>query len=114
MRINLAMMSKFLMVGAILTSVSCVTRGKEFPSQTDWIKVNKTSKQDVEQLLGEPYSVGRNQEQAQWTYGFYKHRLIGESQTKELRFWWNDNGTVQSYSFNSSFPSDKQVGKATK
>jgi outer membrane protein assembly factor BamE (lipoprotein component of BamABCDE complex) len=97
-----------------LQFAGCVTRGREFPSQTDWIKVNKTTKQDVERLLGEPYSVGRNQDNAQWTYGYYKHRIIGESRTKELRFWWNENGTVESFSFNSSFPDDKQVGKAIK
>lgn len=90
---------------------ACVTRGKDFPSEVAWIKMNSTKQQDVSQLLGQPYQVGNASGTSTWTYGYYKFRLIGDSNTKELKFWWNPDKTVKYYSFSSSFPMDK--GKAT-
>jgi len=91
----------------IFSATACVTRGKEFPSQTQWIKVNNTNREDVKRLLGEPVFVGRTQDGETWTYSLHKHKLVGDSKSKELKFYWNANGTVQSFSFNSSFPEDK-------
>ena len=101
------MFRAFIITTVIFLS-GCATTGSDFPSDLNWIKENQTTKQDVRMLLGEPYSVGNSSGTATWTYGFYKWRLVGTRHTKELKFYWNGNGTVSRYSFNSSFPSDKK------
>lgn len=99
-----------LMVSLYLFSVltSCVTRGDVFSSDYSWIKKGKTTQQDVQRLLGEPFLVGHNSGHPTWTYGHYKYRLIGESHTKELTFYWDDQGRVDNFVFKSSFPEDRR------
>ena len=87
-------------------SLSCATRGRDFPSDMSWIKKDITKKSDVKQLLGEPYQVGYSSGQATWTYGYYRFRLFGDSNTKELKLYWNRSGQVDNFSFTSSFPDD--------
>jgi hypothetical protein len=88
---------------------SCVTRGHNFSSDTSWIASNSTTRKDVKNRLGEPFSVGKSTNGLSWTYGFYKHSLFGQSRNKELKFLWNNDGTVQTYNFSSSFPEDKSL-----
>jgi outer membrane protein assembly factor BamE (lipoprotein component of BamABCDE complex) len=89
-----------------LSLAGCVTNGNDFPSDVKWIQDGKTKQPDVKRLLGEPYSVGNSGGKPTWTYGFYRYKLIGKSLQKELKFYWNPDGTVNSFSFNSSFPED--------
>jgi hypothetical protein len=84
----------------------CVTNGKDFRSDLSWIKKSSTTKQNVSSLMGEPYSVGNSGGRETWTYGYYRYKLFGKSNQKELKFYWNPSGTVDDYSFTSSFPSD--------
>lgn len=100
-----------LLVGSLWCATGCVTNGKDFKSDTSWIRQNTTKKSDVQMMLGEPYSVGDNSGRPTWTYGYYRYKLVGKSMQKELKFTWNPDGTVSNYSFNSSFPDDTQ-GKA--
>lgn len=93
-------------------AVGCVTNGKEFKSETSWIKKDVTTKDNVKNLLGQPYSVGNSGGKETWTYGYYRYKLIGKSSQKELKFYWNANGKVDDFSFNSSFPSDTGQGQA--
>ncbi|SMF78838.1 outer membrane protein assembly factor BamE domain-containing protein [Pseudobacteriovorax antillogorgiicola] len=101
-------MFKVAVSGLILgtLSTSCVTRGENFSSDYAWIKENKTKKADVQKVLGQPFAVGYSSGRPTWTYGYYKFRLFGESQTKELKLYWEDD-TVDSFSFNSSFKEDR-------
>lgn len=87
---------------------SCVTNGREFPSKFDWLKKGKSRYEDVKLMLGDPQYVGSSDGTPSWTYGYYQYKLVGPSYTKELKIYWNQDRTVQSYSFNSSFPSDVQ------
>ncbi len=93
------------LLAAVLFSL-CATSGKEFPSRFDWIQKGKTRQADAKLVLGEPQFVGSNDGTPSWTYGFYRYRLFGQSHTKELKLYWNDDRTVQTWSFNSSFPED--------
>lgn len=95
-----------ILAAVSLMLASCVTSGREFPSRFDWIKKDKTRQEDVKLVLGDPQSVGSSDGIPSWTYGYYKYRLFGGSHTKEVKFYWNPNQTVQSWSFNSSFPDD--------
>lgn len=97
----------FLMVGFVcLTINGCVTSGQEFNSKLDWIQKGKTSQRDVKLVLGNPQFVGFSDGTPAWTYGYYRYRLFSPSFTKEVKFYWNADQTVESWSFNSSFPDD--------
>lgn len=88
------------------TLSACVTQGRDFHSQLEWVKKGKTRQADVKLLLGDPQFVGSSDGTPAWTYGFYKYRLFSPSYTKEVKFYWNNDNTVQTWSFNSSFPDD--------
>lgn len=114
-RIKRLSLHKLALALAVAASTSaCVTSGKYFGSDTNWIKSNKTSQDDVRGLLGSPFMVGNSGGSPTWTYGYYRYKLLGESFTKELKFYWNQDRTVQSYSFNSSFPEDTGTVKPAK
>ena len=87
---------------------SCVTNAREFPSRLDWVQKSRTRQQDVKLVLGDPQFVGSSDGVPAWTYGYYRYRLFGPSYTKEVKFYWNSDRTVQSWSFTSSFPDDVQ------
>ena len=88
------------------SAVGCVTEGKDFKSEVTWIKDNQTKRDDVKMVLGEPFAVGNSGGKPTWTYGYYHYKLIGKSLQKELKFYWNPDGSVSSFSFTSSFPED--------
>ena len=96
----------FLVCAACFDLSSCVTNGHEFSSRFDWIQKGKTRQEDVKSVLGDPQFVGSSDGTPSWTYGHYKYRLFGQSTTKELKFYWNSDKTIQSWSFTSSFPED--------
>ncbi len=89
----------------------CATNGNYFPSDLSWIKENATKQDDVKRVLGAPYMVGNTSGVPSWTFGYYEYRLIGSSYTKELKFFWNNDLTIKSFSFNSSFPEDINAPK---
>jgi len=95
-----------LVAGALGVMAGCVTEGRDFRSDTSWIKEKKTTQGDVQMVLREPYAVGNSSGQPTWTYGYYRYRLVGASHQKELKFYWNPDGTVNSYSFSSNFEGD--------
>lgn len=98
---------KFLAAAVLVSGLTgCVTNGNDFPSDVKWIQEGKTKQGDVKGILGDPYSVGNTSGKATWTYGYYRYKLIGKSMQKELKFYWNPDGSVNSFSFNSSFPED--------
>ena len=103
-------MLRFLVVaglfGVVLAGSSCATRGTSFPSDVTWIEEKVTLKSDVKNLLGVPYQVGYASGKPTWIYGYYQYKLFGDSYTKELKFYWNRDGTVSNFAFTSSFPSD--------
>ena len=84
----------------------CISTGRDFPSRTDWIQKEKTKKDDVALILGTPYAVGNSSGTPTWTYAFYKYSMFSKTAYKELKFYWTEDGHVQSYSFSSSFAED--------
>ena len=98
---------KFIFLALLLSALTgCVTSGREFNSKLDWIQKGRTDQQQVKVMLGDPQFVGSSDGTPAWTYGFYKYRLFSPSYTKEVKFYWNADRTVESWSFNSSFPDD--------
>lgn len=98
----------YFMINCVLAVAltACVTSGREFNSKLDWIQKGRTNQQQVKVVLGDPQFVGSSDGTPAWTYGFYKYRLFSPSYTKEVKFYWNADQTVESWSFNSSFPGD--------
>lgn len=94
---------------SFLSMAGCVTRGAQFASDTAWIRVGSTTQDSVSKLLGTPHGVGSASGIPTWTYGYYKYGFIGTNAQKELKFYWNSNRTVKDFSFNSSFPEDRNV-----
>ncbi len=101
--------NRIVLIGSLVVMSSCVTKGKDFSSNINWINKDQTSMQDIKQILGTPFSVGSSSGTPTWTYGYYKYRVIGKSQTKELKFYFAPDGAVRNFSFSSSFPADKRA-----
>lgn len=99
-----------LLLGAGLSG--CVTNGQDFRSDVSWIKEGQTKKSDVQMLLGEPFSVGNAGGKPTWTYGYYRYKLFGKSYQKELKLYWRPDGSVDTFSFSSSFPTDTGIPQA--
>ena len=99
------LMLSVLVFGSLQTA--CITRGRDFSSDLGWVKKGQTTQVDVTRLLGEPTAIGNTGGVPTWTFGYYDYRLFGDSDTKELKFYWNGD-KVQDFSFNSSFPTDRK------
>jgi outer membrane protein assembly factor BamE (lipoprotein component of BamABCDE complex) len=91
---------------------SCFSIGKDFPSQTQWMKKNETIREDVKNLLGEPYSIGNSGGVQVWSYVYHNYSLWNKNNYKELKIYWNINDTVKHFYFNSSFSHDVRMGSA--
>lgn len=104
----------FLTVLLTILITSCVTTGKNFPSDLAWIKKENTKMSDVKMVLGPPFAIGNSGGVVTWTYAFYKYDLFGKTSHKELKFYWNPNQSVKHFSFNSSFPDDLDAAGSSK
>jgi outer membrane protein assembly factor BamE (lipoprotein component of BamABCDE complex) len=90
------------------TLAGCATMGKDFDAATlGWIRPNETRKAEVLAKLGNPFRVGVDAGDPTWTYGYYRYSLFGESNTKDLVLRFNPDGTVKSYSLNTTFAEEK-------
>lgn len=103
---------KFSMISIyiLMTGIACISTGRDFPSDLNWIKKDQTSQKDVQLLLGDPESVGNSGGTVTWTYGFYKYQLPGDVRFRELKLFWDKNGRVSHFSYNSSFAEDIKKG----
>jgi hypothetical protein len=104
----------FLVVAMLGLLTNCVTNGRDFPSDTSWIKKDTTKRDDVKNILGDPYLIGDSGGTVTWTYGYYNYKFIGDSYTKELKMYWNPDNTVKFYSFTSNFPDDLTKDKVSR
>lgn len=92
--------------GAVMNG--CATVGSDFPSDVNWITKDKTKRVELEMRLGSPFQVGFDSGQLTWSWGFYRYSLFRPVRTKDLVVRFNNDGTVSSYSFSSSFDEDIQ------
>lgn len=81
----------------------CATVGHDFSSSAvEHIVVDRTTNADLLRMLGEPWRVGLENGRKTWTYGYYKYRAFGPTDTKDLYITFNDDNTVASYTFNKT------------
>ena len=92
---------------ALLSLAGCLTVGREFPTrEIGQIQIGKTTRDDVHRMFGEPWRTGIEDGRRTWTYGRYRYKLFGTTETLDLVVRFDPNGVVASYTFNSAPPLD--------
>ena len=92
-----------IVLGLILLASGCATVGRDFPVQrVADIRIGETTQEEIRTMFGEPWRVGLEDGQRTWTYGKYRYQLFGEASTTDLVVRFADDGTVASYSFNTT------------
>ena len=93
----------FTLAVLMMTMVSCATVGKDFATdKVPMIKIGKTTKADINNLFGTPWRTGVEDGDKTWTYGYYRYKLFGGSETRDLIVRFDESGRVNSYSYNTS------------
>ena len=88
----------------LLLSSGCITVGKSFPvDPVKRIQIGKTTRQDALTIFGKPWRTGIEDGDETWTYGYYRYRLFGTSNTYDLVLRFDKEGTVISYTYNSNY-----------
>lgn len=98
---------KSLLGASILASVvlaaGCATVGKDFATHNvDQIKVDETTRAEVQEMFGEPWRTGMEDGKRTWTYGKYRWSAFSDAETTDLVVRFNEDGTVDSYVYNST------------
>lgn len=96
-------------LASVTLLTSCLTVGEEFTSEVQWIQRDKTTRPEIEQKVGQPFRVGYDTGLLTYTYAFYRYSAFRPARTKDLTVRFNKDGTVNSYSFASSFDDDKSA-----
>jgi hypothetical protein len=93
----------FVCLWLVLLMAGCATVGKNFQSSAvREIEIGTTTTEDISNILGNPWRTGLENGKKTWTYGYYKYRLFGPTDTKDLVITFNKDNTVYSYSFNTT------------
>lgn len=96
-----------LAVPLVLGLTGCLTVGEEFNTEVKWIEVGKTTRSDIDAKIGSPWRTGYDSGLYTYTYGFYRYSIFRPTRTRDLVVRFKPNGSVESYSFSSSFAEDK-------
>jgi hypothetical protein len=101
---------KKILVGTLLLLLAgCASAGHHFNvAGVQQVNVGKTTKGDVMAMFGEPWRTGIEDGRETWTYGHYKYSLFSDAKTRDLVLRFDGSGKVASYSFNSTYPEDRQ------
>jgi len=91
-----------VVLGLLLPS-GCATVGRQFPVESvARIRMNETDQNEIRALFGPPWRTGVEDGRVTWTYGRYKYRLFGETETTDLVLRFDDRGVVVSYTFSTT------------
>jgi hypothetical protein len=89
---------------------SCViTVGKEFTGDVKNIKIGITTRQDIENNFGFPFDAVIAHGLKSYMYVYLKIETFKDPKSKEIFLKFNENDTVNSYYFYSTFKEDKQI-----
>jgi hypothetical protein len=99
---------RFLLGLPLFVSLTgCLTVGEEFSTEVKWIQVGKTTRNEVDAKIGAPWRTGYDSGLYTYTYGFYRYSVFRPTRTRDLVVRFKPEGSVESYSFSSSFDEDK-------
>lgn len=88
-----------------LALAGCLTVGREFPTdRVGQISIGHTTRDEVHRMFGEPWRTGLEDGRRTWTYGHYRYKLFGTTETRDLVIRFDPNGVVASYTFNAAPP----------
>ena len=97
----------FLTAMIVLTLSGCATVGSQFQFHGSESIVNgETTLSQILVTYGDPFRVGYENGDVKWTYGFYRYRLFGAPETKDLDIIFDKRGVVSSYTYSSSAPEE--------
>jgi outer membrane protein assembly factor BamE (lipoprotein component of BamABCDE complex) len=92
----------FLLMAAWLGLGACATVGNEFPSDSPAkLVIGKTTRVQVEKLLGQPYRTGLDSGDPTFSYLYYRVGLFINPVTKDLTVRFDKQGVVKSYTYNA-------------
>jgi hypothetical protein len=88
-----------------LALTACLNVGQDFPTdKIGQLQIGHTTRDEVHRMFGDPWRTGLEDGRRTWTYGRYKYRLIGTTETRDLVIRFDPNGVVASYTFNAAPP----------
>ena len=94
-----------LLVLMAASTISCASTGRKFPVEpVARIVIGLTTQQDIQRMFGNPWSVGIENGMKTWTYGDYHWSAFSETSRTDLVVRFKDDGTVASYTFNTTDP----------
>jgi hypothetical protein len=88
---------------------SCTTIGNQFTADFKNIKLNSTSRNEIESIFGFPFKAEFLFGMKTYFYRYAKINQFSDHKCKELRIHFNDNDTVNSYTYSSNFSKDKKI-----
>ena len=92
-----------LLVAAALSA--CVTLGRPFDAgRIKTIQAGKTTQAQIHDAFGEPFRTGVDTGDVAWTYVNYHFGLLGPQKATDLVVKFNADGTVRSYTYNTTEP----------
>lgn len=107
MRYSKILFPPFLFFLCLLILTGCVSAGKDFNVRmVRQIQVHQTTRAQIEEMFGPPWRTGIEDGKQTWSYGYYKYG-VGDTLSRDLTVRFAPNGTVASYTFNSSYPEDQ-------
>ena len=87
----------------VLLVSGCATVGRDFPTHpVDQITVDETTRAQIQEMFGDPWRTGIEDGKRTWTYGKYRWSAFGEAETTDLVVRFNEDGTVDSYVYNTT------------
>ena len=90
---------------AALAGAGCATVGRPSPAApVTQIQLHHTTRAQIRAIFGAPWRTGIEDGQTTWTYGFYRYSLFSPARTRDLVVRFAADGTVASYSFNTTEP----------
>lgn len=90
---------------AALALSACLTVGRPFDSsRVGQLQIGKTTRDEVHRMFGEPWRTGLEDGRRTWTYGHYRYKLFGVTETQDLVIRFDPKGVVASYTFNAAPP----------
>jgi outer membrane protein assembly factor BamE (lipoprotein component of BamABCDE complex) len=93
-----------------LALAACLTVGRDFDtSKVGQLSIGHTTRDEVHRMFGEPWRTGLEDGRRTWTYGHYRYKLFGTTETRDLVIRFDPNGIVASYTFNAAPPLEGSV-----
>jgi hypothetical protein len=110
---SIEFMKYFISATIAFACAGCATMGAPFQFKgPDTIVKGKTTQNEILKQYGTPFRVGYENGDAKWTYGYYKYRFFGDSETKDLDITFGKNGIVSSYTYSTSVPEEVNAAKS--